>query len=318
MNTFYFFADFDNYTATISNKKLGSFIYKDVPIKWKNNGIIILSSNINFKFIKNIKKSNKQIVGLLKSNLQKQIRRKLASSFTTTRELLNINPFELFRRLIIISFEDVIPNIHTSLLCWLMAAMSKNLVLNDKIINFTYNYLKILLENNKYITDNLNTLVTLDTLDTHNLLTIDIIDKFNHTQKNIIKAIYFRTAYGGLKGDLIMINNVLCNYLNNNIKLEKYKKTILNNKLYIYGPLKIHICAIDHHIYPAIIDFLYSKFNKIYSKQLLETIIWECNSKKNVRKNQDIKLEHIKIFKIIKNELRLLQYKYLNNIIYCF
>lgn len=307
MNTFYFFADFDTYTATISNKKLGSFIYKDFPIKWKDNGLIILSSNINFNFVKNSKKSNKQIIGLLKSNLQKQIRRKLSSSFATTRELLNSNPFELFRRLIIISFEDVIPNIHTSLLCWLMAATSKNLVLDDKIMNFTYNYIKILLENNNYIPV---------ILDTHKLLTIDIIDIFNHTQKNIIKAIYFRTAYGGLKGDIIMINNVLSNYLNNNIKLKKYKKSVFNTKLYINSPLKIHICAIDHHIYPAIIDFLYSKFNKIYSKDLLETVVWECNSKKNVRKNQDIKSEHYQIFKIIKNELRLLQYKYLNITMY--
>lgn len=313
MDTLYFFADFNNYIATISNKKPKHFIFTQFPIKWKNNGTIILASNINFNFLKS-KKSNKQITSLLKSSLQKQIRRRLNSSFNTCKELLYTDSFELFRRLIVISFEDVIPNVHTSLLCWLMAASSKNLVINSLIETFIYNYIKILLETKDYLIfkDNTNTNI--------NIMTLGCINKFNHDQKNIIKSIYFRTAYGGLKGDLIMINNVLYHYLNDNIQLKEYNPNIFKNKIHISGPLKIHICAIDHHIYPAIIDFLYSKFNYKYkySKELLQTIIWECNSKKNTRKDQYVNSEYIDIFKNIKSELRILQYKYLNNIITLF
>jgi hypothetical protein len=306
MEIYYFYADFENYTATISNNKPTCIIYKEFPIKWKNNGTIILASNITINF-KKMTKSNKQIVSLLKSSLQKQIRRQLISSHNTCNYLLVHDSFELFRRLVVISFEDVIPNIHTSLICWLMAASSKGLIINDEIKNFTYNYIQILLECTNTVSDNL-------IFDNKPELSINIINKCNHIQKDIIKAIYFRTAYGGLKGDVIMINNVLTNYLENNIELKNYKKII--EKITIPKILYIHICGIDHHIYPAIVDHLYSKFNRVYPKELLQIVIWECNSKKNTRKNQDIKSEYKEIFNIIKPELRKLQYQYLNNIIY--
>ena len=103
-----------------------------------------IDNNIYNKYKKNINnKFNKKQIPLLKSNLQKCIRRsKEDKSLNTGLTLLCLDENELLRRLPIIILEDTILIKNYTFLIWLMCAVSKGFKLNDIFVNRILNIIR--------------------------------------------------------------------------------------------------------------------------------------------------------------------------------
>ena len=127
--------------SEVSGKKIGivNTAEGQVTLIYKTNNVLM--------FNKNKKESPPaQLYPLLKSNLQKQIRRGEKEAITTASLMLDLDEFELLRRLSIIAAEDVTLSQETSRIVWYMAAVSKRLILCEKDKKFILNYVKSLVE----------------------------------------------------------------------------------------------------------------------------------------------------------------------------
>jgi len=155
-NDIYFYFDIKyNNCGWINKKPNKSKLLEE--IKWKQNNfyrkVIICCSKITKKEFKNKttldkKKNNFSIkhISLLKSNLQKCIRRKLYKLAIKTsvsmikiedsdNKIIQIGLYELLRRLTIIIIEDTILNKYFNILFWFQIILSKGYYLNKKFID---------------------------------------------------------------------------------------------------------------------------------------------------------------------------------------
>jgi len=195
-------------------------------VKWRKQPITV-------KIISNLKMAKTtikdvyplDIYALLKSNLQKQIRRCKIGAITTTVKLWELNKFELLRRLSVIVPEDVIISKETSLIVWLMIACSKGIVLTNDHLCWILGYVKCLVEYNGLTDDILHLQIRSNEASSKGLLDnlepLTVINS-DHTDKDYLTGILFRCAYGGLLCDPPMISRCIDWYLQNNIELMEF------------------------------------------------------------------------------------------------
>lgn len=267
----------------------------------------------------NVKEPNKiiQNTAVLKSSLQKMIRRMetvlaLRSAYT----LLHIKPDIFFRRLIIIMIEDVCPHSFLTELCWYMMAYPAYQIDNNDI-DFLLNMVYTLVECNKFI--------KFKNTNEPDWEIPKMIQQFKHFHKNnsnnsfqkdltnkisLILSIYFREQYGGLEGDIKMLNN-LKNLLfkewfletknidlnkNNFIKINNISKihndTLKNIGFQFLKLKEIHISSIDFHCCPQMIQFIHKKLNshKNFPDFFIKQIMWRQSSSINNRRNYNKQL----------------------------
>lgn len=206
--------------------------YEVGRVNWKPHNLqIVLVSKIPFKTNKTYQKTS-SLYNILKSNLQKQVRRKDISAVATCEAMLELNTFDCLRRLVIISAEDVEISKQTSVIVWLMSSVSKNYSLTKRDLNFVLGYVNNLVNHNT---------CSLFKVDNEKLISIDDILNSNNPDKEYIAGIFFRTAYGGMKGDMEMLNKT-CSYVINKTLFE------FKNSLLIKTELRIHEAAIDFHV----------------------------------------------------------------------
>ena len=204
----------------------------------------------------------------LLSHLQKCIRRMDdVKSVKTAKHILDLDMTSFLRRLPIIMLEDV--TIHESfpILIWLMIAHSKKFEMKQEIVKWLLGVVYHLATCND-VTFYTNTEIE----------EIDITDRNNVG----INTLRFRKAYGGMKGDMNMIEyyTQLLFYeklrpSNEKIPLVKLEMESLLKKEWIYQ-------ANDFHCNRSIITQIQKYFPK-YDKEYLKELIWIFSSSQNNR-----------------------------------
>lgn len=265
-------------------------------VKPNNSSYIInIQTTLPFKIQKVTKNNRDALFPLLKSNLQKQVRRQIIEAVATCEIMLELNDFETLRRLCIIAAEDVEITTETSVIAWLMAATSKGYVMSQKDKQFVLMYVTNLVRCSSYIEPD---------HDERNFSLENIMDS-DMNQKEILAGIYLRSCYGGLEGDVPMYINAcyhaFCNGLRtfSDIKIPETS-------------LDFHPACVDFHIYPNLCDLI-SKDTGIDSTIIRKTI-WVCSSGINNRKIND-NLNDQKIWLMIKRSFDLHTLSYLSKII---
>jgi hypothetical protein len=237
---------------------------------------------------KNIIKSNNisQIINnksVLKSNIQKCVRRNLShQAVISALNLINLDFLTFIRRLIIITIEDVGITDNLPLLVWLMMAYP-NFDLNNEIIQYLLLTVYTLCRySNKINPDSDNSNLDWDNLDINN---------------DYIVSLLIRSEYGGMKGDIRLINK----FINSNNVFRNIIKVSTKNMVIIRNICKYDIVkpSIDFHCYPKMLEYISNNINYIYDVETIKKTIWFNSSCYNYRESSDVrnffKKEWIKI-----------------------
>lgn len=261
---------YDGNTAFLSNQINEG--YEVGKVNWRDLNITVnIISKYPFKLNTIKKKKDDNLFPLLKSNLQKQVRRKDFHAVATCKLMLELNEFECLRRLSVIAAEDVEISKETSVIVWLMAAVSKNYLLSEKDKKF------ILIYVGNLVSHNICRRLSNDMVETTNIY--DIINS-NHSDKEYIAGIFFRLAYGGSLDDLTMINKICNNVIMKDKNLLSFK-----NKMLINTELEINEAAVDFHIYPNICKEISNDTG--IDDSTVKELIWNCSSGINLRVNNN-------------------------------
>ena len=261
------------FESEVSGKKIGSVntAEGEVRLIYKTNNLLMFNKNKK-------EPAPAQLYPLLKSNLQKQIRRGEKEAITTASLMLDLDEFELLRRLSIIAAEDVILSQETSRIVWYMAAVSKRLILAEKDKKFILNYVKSLVDYGKC-----RRLEIGNEKRNTNLKMSEVL-KSDCSNKNKLAGILFRYYFGGLSGDLPMLSE-LCDDILQEGRLE----VIMSKKEVISIPaLKFSEAAIDFHIYPNLLALIKQDTN--IEENVIKSCIWQCSSRINYRYKEETDL----------------------------
>jgi len=211
-------------------------------------------------------------VPLLKSNLQKAIRRcDNQIAIQSALALIQVAPMELLRRLPIIYIEDVCLMDSYSIVVWLMIADKAYGSLSNRDIDILLNIVNSLCNCKTYfpyVQNEINYAFTHESL------------QFVPNGSQLL-SLYYRSEYGGLKGDIQMLKVAIDYYRMNPTKMEKTEYKQINYSK-IEKNMEILVEAIDFHPYPYMLSIL----NKLtfINKDTIKMFIWNVESGYNVRK----------------------------------
>ena len=219
---------------------------------------------------------------LLKSNLQKAVRRKNTdSAILSTLILLDKDTTALLRRLPIIYIEDVCLLDTFPIIVWFMIA-DKDYKLTsydiDIILNIVWNLCNI----DQYYDDTI--------IKCNRELTHELVETFDH--HDCLLAIYYRMLYGGMKGDMTMLSNSIEFYNKEPNKI--IKNTFGNIDYERISNLKFQIIpeSIDFHVYPYMLDKIrtqiISETDYNITSDEIKYLIWFNESGINIRKPSTI------------------------------
>lgn len=249
------------------------------------------------------------ITPLLKSHLQKSIRQmRLSSALRTAYTMCITSPTDLLRRLPVIAIEDVELIHGTSVIVWLMMTISKRkLTIVD--VRLILGYVELLIKTKTAF--NHDRIIPEDTPQiTHKY----IVNKTKSLEQSQIMsellAIYYRTTYGGMIGDVKMMTQALQVYLEGQVSndlvdttylkfpLPNLPRALLENSNSILIPYNSQILpdllipsiddtdflisSIDFHCYPWMLKKIANKLG--FTQSLVKQLNWYCESCVNERK----------------------------------
>lgn len=263
---------------------------------------------------------NNEYTHLLKSNLQKAIRRgNLELALKTSKTLIKTNFNEFIRRLFIIILEDTTANHCLNEIAWMSACYPL-----WKPSKFQINWLLGVVE-----TITLNTYWDISVFDdspkfdlrNHNeeLAKLDIFDM------SMMYSMVFRASYGGMKSDISMIyyyadlwfKRLTGKIADTNMDIKLRSLEIVPTNIDTIKNIKNHellIQAIDYHCYPEIIRKLNTFYNHI-KPEYIKKAIWFNNSDFNYRDNYYHNSEYDILWNLIKDKTRILQQEILDKIL---
>jgi hypothetical protein len=209
-------------------------------------------------------------IPLLKSNLQKAVRRgKNIVAMGTALAMLQKEPVELVRRLAIICIEDVCVMDTYPVLVWLM--------MTDKHYLPTTGDFYLILQ---IVNSLCNCTETFD----HTYKYKDFV--LNHEslqdlkRHDVLLALFYRQKYGGMKGDIEMLNSGISYYTANYGQIVKTDFSTIDFE--IPDELEILECAVDFSPFPFILDNINKKTGLDNGK--IKEFIWFAESAWNFRK----------------------------------
>lgn len=245
-------------------------------------------------------------VPILKSNLQKAIRRHENNiALTTTLALIKKDPIELLRRLPIIYIEDVCLLDSYPIIVWLMMADKQYKLTNYDII-LILEIVNHLCNVHSYYDDNIN-----HKCDRHSFeLSHTSLQNFDH--RDCLLALFYRSQYGGMKGDMLMLRNSIYYYSDNPSEIQEtcYNFTDLHN---ISSSVQILNEAIDFHPLPHLLVQIKNKIDSDtnINEQDIKMCIWFSESGVNMRKRNTIQkseeMQKTQLWKLIKPNLDFLR-----------
>ena len=218
-------------------------------------------------------------VPYLLSHLQKSIRRMNdIISVKTAKHLIDLDYNSFLRRLPIIMLEDV--TIHSSfpIIIWLMIATTKGFPMKYEIIKWLLG-----------IIYHLSTCRDVTFYMNKEIKEIPL----NEEDEIMLHALRFRKVYGGMKGDMNMIEFYTQLLYSKNIKINEDKIPIIKIPLKRLRKKEWIIEANDFHCNHYIIDYLEKRHPKL-KKDYIKLLIWNFSSSQNNRilKENDSKQEN--------------------------
>ena len=274
----YFYWKWGEDAIWTNEKKKGNF---EVEIFWKEyNHKLILVGNYPENTVYNLNNIEDPNIPLMKSHLQKCVRKKLyTKAVKTAYQLINSNFNEFIRRINIIMLEDTILVDSYVNLIWMMLAFSSKKWFPQRI------HIEWLLG----IVHNLCDIELYDEYETHNVPKQRLyISDLNINQQSIIYSMQIRISYGGMKGDMSMIQYLI----NKNIKKFRNGEEIIKKKVRRVSLImeflpykKFDFSAVDFHCYPYFTKNIKNKFPEYFEDEI-EKIVWKFRSGINVRKKQ--------------------------------
>lgn len=243
------------------------------------------------------------ITPLLKSHLQKSIRRQqLSAAVRTAYTMCLTSPSDILRRLPIIAIEDVELVHGTSVIVWLMMTISKRQLtaLDIRLIlgyveqlvktNTTFRHDRMAPENPEQIT--------------HQAI-VSACSEFKHTcLLSELLSLYYRMTFGGMPGDVRMVRRALEIYIDDAKTSTKTSYTHIPTTLLSkstrtaltpYGPSvfpelmipsasdsEFVMASIDFHCYPWMLRKISEKIG--LSQAQIKKLNWFCDSSVNERK----------------------------------
>ena len=211
-------------------------------------------------------------VPLLKSNLQKAIRRGNTSvAANTAFAMLKTARAEFFRRLAIIYIEDVCLHDSYPIIVWLMMSDNEH-TLRPTDYYIILNIIQNLCECSSYYEEHMH--------ETAYIKTHVELQSFAQGRDQLL-ALYYRFLYGGMKCDMSMLSNAISYYLQNPnaIFVTKYNDIsidLTNTYLIILD------VSIDFHPFPHMLYYISNRTG--LSKERIKQLIWEAESSYNIRK----------------------------------
>ena len=227
-------------------------------------------------------------VSLLASNLQKAIRqRKSRIAARTALELAHASIVTLARRLIIIAVEDVRPNAHIPLCCWIMVAVGiRSYTVRRSDVVWLVQYAQALANDAVRIAPgNLPT-------------TSSLWRAADRRGDHVALAMLMRSAFGGMHGDLAMLQHAA--------SIDQANVPTLDWPIDEVTRLEeddILPEAVDFHCQPSMIEYLAKTTN--LDKGTIKDAIWHSSSKTNTRGVPSIEHPHWAIIKAHLHPIRL-------------
>ena len=245
--------DTDTFVVTKSNVKL---YYRFQTPKT----ITIPTINVDFS------------IPLLKSNLQKAIRRcENDIAIQSALAIIQKKPMEFLRRLPIIYIEDVCLLDSYPIVVWLMMA-DKDYTLTTTDVDILLNIVNSLCHYKDYFDDR-------EKINRKPIFSHESLQDYENCHE--LLALFYRSEYGGMKGDMQMLKNAISYYID---YPSKTRQTLYGWIDYakIDTNLEILVEAIDFHPYPQMLSIL-SRMTQI-EKDLIKEFIWYAESGYNIRK----------------------------------
>lgn len=256
-------------------KQLGTISLDDRIVR-------LTTRNMTSEGVPKVKINNKELISLLKSHLQKCIRRgKSELAVKTAKHLLDLDAVNLLRRLPIIMPEDVMVLPQFDATVWLMMA---------------FPFRGLMDEDRSWILGSVKRMADFEWQD---VLYTEAPDGWMPDPENVhIGAIALRHAYGGNRGDMDMLRHVAYtwkqrhNNINNNKsnKIGKFAKQLQSVTMCIV-PIQFNsvsqllqseflLAGVDHHCTPI---------TSLLPKSILNPrqMIWDCSSSINNRTRID-------------------------------
>lgn len=220
------------------------------------------------------------LTAIVKSNLQKCIRRQLRECAMETAKLfIQTDLTQFVRRLLIIMLEDVMIHESLPLIVWLTAALNKGFVVNDAILSWLLGVVDYLCCEKRESYHSCGVSNLKQEVDEKKLYQ----DALKHPHRDIILSLLFRKSYGGMPGDMAMITSYVSLLLANNVGISSTPLSIIT-----YGDIKplnleeVTLCSIDFHCYPQLLMVL-ARENADLTTKDIRAAIWHFNSKINAR-----------------------------------
>jgi len=269
---------------SIKNYKLWISDKQELDGEYYSGEVRLRKSNIMLKLYGNISEYSYELFGenirdvklyknipLIKSNLQKCVRRGLVDkALLTAYNFILIKPWDFLRRLLIIMVEDVSITDNMDFIMWLMIGFP-----NFKWTNEITRYLLLTVY---------SLCVSKKTLIINDLREKNISkERFEFSiQHKILRPILIRYEYGGLRGDMRMLRNILLdnNDFNNSVIKVSRKKIVLNRNICETDFIK---ASIDFHITKRMIRYIIDK-SSLCDEELVKNLIWYNSSGINYRK----------------------------------
>ena len=234
-------------------------------------------------------------IHFLKSHLQKSIRKKNGNlAVQTCFHLMKLDLNELLRRLPIIMLEDTTLHESITTIIWLMIANGvktfkmKNYIY-EWIMGFVYVLSEIPLKDSKKeeVDDN-NILKKEELLYSYHQLERNVNNINYSNYISILYSLHIRIAYGGISGDMKMINNyakIWHNRFRNDVEnLELIRNSVRPISLLVRD-LNLEdwdLSAIDYHCHPKFLEFIGKKYPEIQEVELRK-LVWKNSSSINAR-----------------------------------
>jgi len=245
-------------------------------------------------------------ISLLKSALQKAVRiQNVDLAVNIAFQLINLDFNECIRRLAIIVLEDVSLNYDYISIIWFMcASATKNLILTKSNVKWLLGYVAAITKNNyKFSYDKK------ENIDNVKFINNDIFKTYN----DLLLSLLLRKSFGGMNGDIRMLNFYLDYYYNKFKNMMLYDKfnelnlivETLSTKMEIIDVLDLPLEAVDFHCDFGLLKNIKKNFDE-FSEEDIKLSIWYCSSGINFRQKEiyDKKYDYIwKNIKYLKYEL---------------
>jgi hypothetical protein len=257
-------------------------------------------------------------IGLLKSHLQKCVRKMNATiGVPTAFHYMNLDIKDFLRRLPIIMLEDASLHPSFTTLVWFMIASGiDGFLWHPNYYNYLMGIVYVILQNPVHhplpLPPSPSGSKTLSALKTFTRYHADM-GPGSKSDVSLLYAIQIRADYGGMRGDVEMLQ-AYADFWHGRFRRGEGMECTMKVRPIAFEetiPLKLEDwdrSAVDFHCAPQIYDYLIAKFPQYKaSRDILQYVIWHYSSKTNRRIRGVEETRHREVWEVVRETLHRLQ-----------